>query len=39
MKLKIGIITYHRAKNLGAMLQSYALQKTLEKTVITIYTI
>jgi len=29
--LKIGIITYHRAKNLGAMLQSYALQKTLEK--------
>ena len=31
MKLKIGIITYHRAKNLGAMLQSYALQKTLEK--------
>lgn len=29
--MKIGIITYHRAKNLGAMLQSYALQKTLEK--------
>ena len=29
--MKIGIITYHRAKNLGAMLQSYALQKTLAK--------
>lgn len=29
--MKIGIITYHRAKNLGAMLQSYALQKTIEK--------
>lgn len=29
--MKIGIITYHRAKNLGAMLQSYALQQTLEK--------
>ncbi len=31
MKLKIGIITYHRAKNLGAMLQSYALQRTVQK--------
>lgn len=29
--MKIGIITYHRAKNLGAMLQSYALQNTLQK--------
>lgn len=29
--MKIGIITYHRAKNLGAMLQSYALQRTLQK--------
>ena len=29
--MKIGIITYHRAKNLGAMLQSCALQRTLEK--------
>lgn len=29
--MKIGIITYHRAKNLGAMLQSYALQRILQK--------
>lgn len=29
--MKVGIITYHRAKNLGAMLQSYALQNTVEK--------
>ena len=29
--MKVGIITYHRAKNLGAMLQSYALQQILEK--------
>ena len=31
--MKVGIITFHRAKNLGAMLQSYALQKTIEKYV------
>lgn len=31
MKKKIGIITFHRAHNYGAMLQVYALQKTLEK--------
>lgn len=29
--MRIGIITYHRAKNLGAMLQCYALQKTIQK--------
>lgn len=28
---KIGIMTFHRAKNYGAMLQSYALQETLNK--------
>ena len=31
--MRIGIITYHRAKNLGAMLQSYALQKIVENKV------
>ena len=31
--MKVGIITYHRAKNLGAMLQSYALQKTIENNI------
>lgn len=29
--MKVGIITFHRAKNIGAMLQAYALQKTLNK--------
>lgn len=28
---KIGIITFHRAKNYGAVLQSYALQQTIQK--------
>ena len=28
---KIGIITFHRAKNYGAVLQAYALQHTLEQ--------
>ncbi|MBR3134849.1 MAG: polysaccharide pyruvyl transferase family protein [Clostridia bacterium] len=28
---KVGIITFHRAENYGAMLQAYALQKTLKK--------
>lgn len=27
---KVGIITFHRAKNYGAVLQSYALQKTVQ---------
>lgn len=27
---KIGIVTFHRAKNYGAVLQAYALQKTVE---------
>lgn len=27
---KVGIVTFHRAKNYGAMLQAYALQETLE---------
>ena len=27
---KIGILTFHNADNLGAVLQGYALQKTLE---------
>lgn len=31
--MKIGIITYHRAKNIGAMLQAYALQQTIEKNI------
>ena len=30
-KLKCGVITFHRAHNYGAILQTYALQKTLEK--------
>lgn len=29
--MKIGIITYHRANNLGASLQAYALQKKIEE--------
>ena len=29
--LKCGVITFHRAHNYGAILQTYALQKTLEK--------
>ena len=29
--MKIGIITYHRAKNLGGMLQAYALQTYLKQ--------
>lgn len=29
--MKIGILTFHRAHNYGAMLQAYALQKTLER--------
>lgn len=28
---KIGILTYHKANNLGAVLQAYALQKTLKE--------
>lgn len=32
MSKKIGIITFHRADNLGAVLQAYALQQVLEKT-------
>lgn len=28
---KIGIVTFHRAKNFGAMLQAYALQESLKK--------
>lgn len=31
--MKIGIITYHRAKNLGGMLQAYALQQVLNEKV------
>lgn len=31
MDKKIGIITFHRAVNYGAVLQTYALQKTLDK--------
>ena len=30
-KKKVGIITFHRADNLGAVLQAFALQKTLEE--------
>ena len=29
--MKIGILTFHRAHNYGAVLQCYALKKTLEK--------
>lgn len=29
--MKIGIINFHAAHNYGAMLQAYALQRTLEK--------
>ena len=29
----IGIITFHRADNLGAVLQTYALQRTIEKSI------
>ena len=29
--MKVGIITYHRAKNIGAMLQSYALQTKIQE--------
>ena len=28
---RIGIITYHRANNFGAVLQCYALQETLSR--------
>lgn len=28
---KTGILTYHKANNLGAVLQAYALQKTLNE--------
>lgn len=31
MNKKIGIITFHRAINLGAMLQAYALERTISK--------
>lgn len=31
-KQKFGIITFHNADNLGAVLQAYALQRTLEET-------
>jgi len=31
MKKRIGILTFHRADNLGAVLQSYALQSALEE--------
>ena len=30
-KKKYGILTFHRAINYGAILQAYAMQKTLEK--------
>lgn len=29
--MKIGILTYHRAENFGAVMQAYALQETLKK--------
>ena len=31
--MKIGIITFHRAKNMGAMLQAYALQSVLNERI------
>ena len=36
---KIGIITFHKAHNYGAMLQAYALQKTLKKMNSEVYII
>ena len=29
--MKVGIITFHRAQNFGAMLQAHALQKVVEE--------
>ena len=31
MKKKIGIVTFHRAYNYGALLQAYALQKKINE--------
>ncbi|MEZ9174205.1 polysaccharide pyruvyl transferase family protein [Vibrio cyclitrophicus] len=31
MKKKVGIVTFHKAHNYGALLQAYALKKTLER--------
>ena len=37
--MKIGILTFHFAKNSGAVLQTYALQKTLQKLGHEVYVI